>query len=464
MTSRTARGWMRWARGVFAVGTGMLCLSVRAAETSKASAAIAALDRAIMMRTAPDGKIYGRNEIDPLIWRDSVEGRAGEARGRGQGALKRVTELADAEVKRCSAAQRALVQNRVWTVFDHVRAHTGARTAADREYLQLLARTMAKLALDKKEIAAITDPLAEAAASNLWPSQPTLSGGPDVFLPAGIAEEGGAWTTLGRSDGWVNAKQHTTGFGGRSLFFVRVNFPKGSAGPAAYFKAIADFPAPWVFENDPNFPLSPHFVANPDLPELPAGAEFALVRRLAVIDREGRWQSTPLTLSMQLRHYRVTNQKSLEKLRAQITSPNDPGPLFDRLQSFAEFDLETTVVSEGERGMMKPVRSADKSWFFMLQMGSDQVDGTIDGRTLDNFPTGPQGVAMFCVQCHSGLGVRSVNSLMFITTAQTVKLGGLTPLAPADEAERTALRKTEQADWGALQAFWPAAETTAPVH
>jgi hypothetical protein len=40
---------------------------------------------------------------------------------------------------------------------------------------------MSKLALDLPEIASISDPLVDAAASGRWPAAPTHDGGADIF-------------------------------------------------------------------------------------------------------------------------------------------------------------------------------------------------------------------------------------------------------------------------------------------
>src|SRR5476651_1112342 len=89
---------------------------VRADDAFPARSRIAALDRMIMVREARDGKRYGENEIDPLLWDDSEYFLDGESRRRLLVALRDVTNLNDNEVRRCAPSQRALVQNRVWTV------------------------------------------------------------------------------------------------------------------------------------------------------------------------------------------------------------------------------------------------------------------------------------------------------------------------------------------------------------
>ncbi len=457
MTSAGARAWKAFGRGVLVLAgsTLLLCARLGAAAPTTASACITALDRAIMVRIAPDGKIYGENEIDPLVWSGSDYFLRGRSRTQLLAALEALNSLSDADLRRCSPVQRALVQNRVWTVFDHVWLHTGE----DREYLQTLMRAMVKLALDRNEIETITDPLAAAASSGRWPAQPAAPGGPDVFLPREIATADGPWMTLGRDEGELVAKYHATQFHGRSLFSLRVRFPEGELTPATYFKTVADFPNAWLSEDVRERKL------NPTLPELPVGAEFALIRRLAVVDRAGCWRATALTLSVQLRRYRVTNREALDKLRA-LASPSD-SEFFRRLQSFAEFELETGAVAASQPGRLMAIHPADKRFMFFFAHDFDQVDSR--GRAVSDFQSGPQNTPMrFCANCHAGLGLGSVNTLIFPSFPSSqvppLTLARLTPHEIADEADKAASWKTQQAEWSALQALWPVAEKAASVH
>lgn len=432
-------------------------LSLSAAEemaaAASASAQITALDRVIMIRTASDGKVYGENEVDPLLWSESTYFLQGESRTRLLAALETVSALPDSAVRQCPPAQRALVQSRVWRVFDHVQASTASRTRADRDYLQALARAMARLALDSEEIAAIPDSLGLAARSGRWPTEPGSRGGPDIFMPADFTETGGRWVYLGREESGMIASHHSQQLGNRSLFLVGVRFPEGSISPTAYFKSLAEFPTPWLAKDSHEQEL------NAKVPELPAHADFALIRRLAVIDREGRWQATPLTLSLQLRHYRVTSRQEWASLLAKIVPGDDSKPS-ERLQSFAEFELETSAVAEGRSSTFRAVRADESQFRFVFAHGFDHIDGA--GVVWPGFKPGPDAPAMACTQCHGGLGLKSVNTVMFFSTS--FKLPRLVSRTVAEEASKTAAGKMQQEDWGALQAFWPASEVPLAVH
>jgi hypothetical protein len=417
----------------------------RAEEPSIASTRIAALDRTIMIRTGADGKTYGENEVDPLLWSSSKYFLSGESRARLLRALAAVSSLADAELGRCAPAQRALVQNRVWTVFDHVRMHTGGRSQVDRDYLKAMATAMVKLALDEREIASIPDPLALAAASGQWPAAPTGTGGADIFLPPDIVTAKGRWEELVRERGEPIAPNHVSQSGGRSLFSLLARFPDGATPPRDYFKAVTEFPLPWVRDEIFGARLSP------DLPPLPVGAEFALIRRLAVVGRDGLWHATPLTLTIQLRHYRVTTREAFETLRA-----TESDTFRMRLQSFAEFELETTGIAEGRSGRMRAVGPGDKKFMVFFSHGIDQVGG-MPGRALD-FQVGPSfGRMKMCANCHAGIGLGSINTLLFPTGAMP-----LSSLVSPDEKRESAAGahwKESRVEWGTLQAFWAVASS-----
>lgn len=413
-----------------------------AAETPIASAVIAALERTIMVRAGRDGKTYGEHEVDPLLWPDSTYFLSGESRHRLVGALDAVNQLADADVRRCPPAQRALAQNRAWTVFDYVAAtREREHRAVYRELLRALAATMAKLALDEKEIAAIPDPLVAAAKSARWPVAPKGRERVEVFLPPELAREDGAWTTLVHESGEVMAPNHARTFGGRSVFTVRVRFPAQGPNVADYFQRVAAIPVPWVAMANDVMSLA----LSPDVPALPVDTEVALIRRVAVIDREGRWRATPLTLSVQLRHYWVTTRDAYPK---SLGADGQPAGV----QSFAKFELDPAPLARGGMGELRALTADEKGFGFFFAHSFDQVDGA---GGFPGFEAGPHHETMrACFQCHSQAGLGSFNSLGFFTRA--VPLPRLVTAEEGREVAATENWKTVRVEWGMLQAFWPA--------
>lgn len=403
---------------------------------------LAELDGAIMLRTAPDGKTYGHDEIDPLVWKGSSYLLTGESRTRLRAALEKVLTLPEAEIRRCPPEQRALVQNRVWTLFDSVKLRQ-----PDSGDLPLLAKAIAKLALDPTEIKTLADPLREAAGSGRWPAEPNDKGGPDIFLPRGITDEAGLWVDLLRQDGELTAKRHASEFGGRTWFSVRAYFPDGRAAMEKYFQQVAAESKPWTEDGR----------LNRSLPVLPKGAMFALVRKLAVIDREGHWQATSVTLSVQIRRYQVTDRSEFERL---IATSGQPDLSRRSMQNFAEFRLMTAAAAAGQGASLRAVLPDGSSFLFFSTFDIDQIDGTIGGsspRVLPGFKSGPQDLSVrACFTCHLQPGLESINTLTFNERSAPLTL--LVPATLEREIAATARWKTQQTDWQALRAFWPKEE------
>lgn len=410
-----------------------------AGKASAAAAAavvkLAALDRTIMLRTGGDGKTYGRNEVDPLIWSGSDYFTRGASRDRLRTALATVDAMSDAEIRRCSPAQRALVQNRVWTVLDHI-VRRQQRPDDNRDLLRTLAKVMGKLALTDHDLGSIVDPLHEAMTGGKYPAEPAEEGGPTIFLPRDLGQ------VLTRERGGPTARNHLQTFGGRSSFVASVKMPADGPSPEVYFKSVAEFPLPWSMSDAQNLGL------NRGVPALLAGTTVALVRRLAVVGRDGRWRVTPLTLSVQVRRYHVTDWPTVEKRRAARTDGTT-----GHLQSFAQFVLETEGIGAGGPGSLRPIEASEKRFEFLFAHDFDQVDESGD-RHFPNFVPGPQHQPLqICAMCHGGVGLQSINTLTF--AENSVPIARLIPTEPGRGAEFDAYWKESRVEWGALMALWP---------
>jgi hypothetical protein len=451
-------------RGLPTILLALLFGASTAAYAQPPIAVLDALHQTIMLRKGTDGKTYGVGETDPLLWGGSAYFLSGESRERLTAAVNAVAALPDSAIQNCPPAQRALLQNRVWTVFDYLYEHrysttedgkrgNGLLADRDRTLLQLLATVMAKLALDDSDITTIPDPLLEAATSGRWPKQPDPAGGPDVFLPADLGSIGGRWINLIRADGEPIAPEHLRGSGGRSCFLVSARFPDKGPTVENYFKTVADFPVPWLpGERDPRPDGTLEFRLNPALPSFPPGSIFALIRKLQVVDRQGRVRTTPLTLSVQLRYYRIV-QSTAEAERPKTISD------IRKRQSFAEFRLETDVVAQGGAPRLRAVTAAEKDYLFFRDVGTDQIDGSPAEHFSPNFTSAPRNVSLeSCYNCHPGLGLSSINSAVGFRNPP-FPLG---PLIPDDsnrngvhETDLATIWKMRRASWGVLVAFWP---------
>jgi len=419
---------------------------VAGASSTGAISVLETLHRTIMLRPSPDGTVQGADETDPLVWGGTQYFLAGESLARLIAGADAVANLPAQEVSRCPPAQRALVQNRLWALFDFLDAHLG-KNREDEPYLRGLAKAMAKLALTDQELASIPDPLGEAARSGQWPLRPSPESGADIFLPEDLARGSGPWVALGRADGNPVAPLHLRFFGARSAFEIRARFPDGGPSVPAYFKIVSEEPTPWISTSKRDAFGHPLFRLNPSMPELPRGAQFVLVRTLLVVDRDARVRTTPLVLTAQFRMY-WANEPAHGATNVggrMIPSPIQP-------QSLSEFTLATDAVAAGEPPRLRAIAPDEGRFTFFFDMGIDQVKSVPQKNR--NAPL------RACLQCHGGPGLLSINSTLG-TEGSAFSPGKAVPFAhlvaePAGtEGRRAAAGKLTQPDWKALLSFWP---------
>src|SRR5262249_52803776 len=121
----------------------------------------------------------------------------------------------------------------------------------------------------------------------------------EPYLPCDLFFADGPWVCVGRPDGPVAPEHYLRGENRftNSVFLVFLRLPAGRAATVDYLKKLRSFSEPAAVKTDGDRGNVP----NPKLPELPDGAEFALVRWALLIDSSHRVAATPLTESVQLR-------------------------------------------------------------------------------------------------------------------------------------------------------------------
>jgi hypothetical protein len=256
------------------------------------------LYEALFVRVGPDGRAYGQDRLEPLLWRASKHLLEEHSNKRAIALLEEFLKnkgekLIDDPLK------RALLQRDLWLVFNWLegshdnfaepRLEADVASAAQERLRRPLAAVIGRLALSRKEIQELPDNYAAAVVSNRFarrfdPEQPDQS-----YLPSDLLSAEGPWACVGRTDG-ITAPGHlaqperTENRFTNSLFLVFLRLPAGRAATIAYLKQLRSF--------DPK---------DPKLPELPDGTQFALVRRALLIDTSHRVAPTALTESVQLR-------------------------------------------------------------------------------------------------------------------------------------------------------------------
>src|SRR5688500_655861 len=202
--------------------------------------------------------------------------------------------------------KRALLQSKLWAIFDTVSDPTGAyrqeRAAITRHASELVQR----LALTESEIAALPDNYAATIAAKAFPASHDPTNSPQPFLPPDLLPVGRAWLAISDSFGFPPAAAaHAEAVQGRSVFYVLIRLPGGIRQTEAYTRALASHPKPLAWEESyARYPYARSAVrVAPDLPQCPAGTQVALVQRMLLPDSGGELRLTPIIQSIQIRVY-----------------------------------------------------------------------------------------------------------------------------------------------------------------
>jgi hypothetical protein len=365
---------------------------------------------ALLVRTGPDGRAYGEDRLEPLLWKESEYLLKGKSADRAVAVLEEfLREKGESLIE--DPVKRAVLQRDLWLVSNW---SAGGRLSAP------LAKVIDRLALSPDQIAKLPDNYAAAVASKKYadrfdPEKPERS-----YLPPDLFKPDGPWVCVGRTDG-PTAPQHLeeSGFNRftNSVFLVFVKLPGGRDATLDYLKRLAAFDKPWALPNaDEKSRERYQFLPNPAVPQFPKGTEVALVRRALLIDSSRRVVPSPLTESIQLRVMRADTPTMTPALLDQL-SPFSPAGLrrVAERQAFFDFQLRRADLFAKEAGGLRDV-SGERD--FKTGFASHQWDEF--GQQRSPASTGgpfPQRSQPFennrasCAICHPLPGVYGFNSL-----------------------------------------------------
>lgn len=391
------------------------------------------LREALFVRTAPDGEKFGNSELDILVWRNSRYLLTSPSREK---AIQVLDNFIHGHGERSvrDPVERAMLQRDLWALFDrsanyNTQSDPGApESHATRELQLRLVTVIRRLAMPANVIDRLPDSFAEAE-TRLQPSG----------FPQGIFVSDSPWLLVGRPEG-TTATEHTRDFGGRSLFLVFVKFPGGRDQALRYLKELREFVPALVYSNESlssgsTFQNRQQLGTNRATPQFPAGTQWALVRRLCLIDDRGLIRATRMIESVQTRTYSAVPEtdNNFDALRnAQIVAEFQ----MDRKSGFA-----LRAVEEGEREFQfVHFRSMGVDPFeHMNASGWDRSRDRVRGQTLKT-----------CMKCHLARGILSVNTYSDFGQAAP-KLDGSTL---ERETSATVHWKSRQFDWGLLKGLW----------
>ncbi len=396
------------------------------------------LHEALWDRVGPDGRVYGHDRVDPLLWsqtRHLLEGPSRDA------ALQLLREFLDKHGEKLidDPLKRAMLQRDLWAIFDWLaNPHTYENYKPIGEEAQAmlrrpLAQVIARLALDSQSIEKLPDMYAAAVASKQFalkydPAQPQTS-----FIPPDLFDPEGRWVCVGRNGSDIVVPAHARGFS-RSIFQVFLKLPEGRKAASDYLTALSSFKEPFRLQPLPN---DDRFLPrlNPELPQFPAGTQVALVRSAMLIDSGSRLRATRIIESVQLR--------------------DDTGNY--------EFTLSRALLFGGTAGGLRAVATDERD--FPLNFNTTSKDELERIVVRDDFARRRQIVMKSCVACHRhGASLQSFNTFV----------GGFSPpgpeLHPSFHDSRTTARgetaairnKQIRYDWGLLEGLISEVRESAP--
>jgi hypothetical protein len=420
------------------------------------------LHEALLARIGPDGRTYGLDRVEPLLWPGTKHLLEDRSRDRALALLEdflknKGEKLIDDPLK------RAILQRDLWLVFSWLEGShdsfadpplsTEAWQASQKRLRRPLAAVIGRLALSPEQIKQLPDTYAAAVASGAFPRRFDPAQPDRPHLPPDLFATDGPWVCLGRPDGPV-APEHLREENGNpfthSVFLVFLRLPAGRAATLDYLKRLRAFDQPFLVKADDAARGTDKYIPNPKLPQLPVGTEVALVRRALLIASTLTPMPTALTESVQLRVYREVPELTRKNLDAALAGGTADSRRAQAWQSFHEFRLSRALLFAGRAGGLSPVSADERD--FKTGFGAHPW-GELETQPF----TGPRlPVKETCFACHSLPGVYSFNSFYHYRIANwrdgdSRRPAALTEASAAEVAEASVRWKQGRPSWTALR-------------
>jgi hypothetical protein len=381
------------------------------------------------MVIGPDKVTFDPNEHDPLHWSRIWFPKPGPVDYLLKGmpyreSIALLDEFLVGENLDSDPLQRAFLQHDLWAVFDYLSDPRWLQGDATklyrnerRELYRRLARAIERLALTDDEISKLPDNYAAAVAARKYPSKFDAGRPERAFLPPDLWEPEGAWVLISE---WADnplAIRHTAFFGGRSTFAVFLRLPEGRDQTVKYLAQLRE----WKPKAGEAIPLDGGAIP----PQVPPQTQFALARRMMLVNNAGELVPTRLTETFQIR----------------VLPPAEkPGP---DVQTFLEFRLRRQDLASGKEDGLSAVGNEERDRSDMLELGP----GNDEERH--------EPILRACRGCHSDQGILSMNS--YTGNMDNIsRLRGIRSLveSPLKRQEDATLDwKQKQFSWGLLTGF-----------
>src|SRR5215468_1451917 len=215
------------------------------------------LHKALFVRVGPDGRTYGQDRLEPLLWTGSKHLLEEKSNKRAVALLKEfLKNKGDKLVE--DPLKRAVLQRDLWLVFNWLEGEHSkhfyepqlkpeeVRAARDR-LRRPLAAVIGRLALTPDQIKKLPDNYAAAVASGQFARRFDPEHPDKPYLPADLFAADGPWVCVGRPDGPV-APEHLRDTGTNkftnSAFLLFLRLPAGRAATVDYLKRLRSFDQP----------------------------------------------------------------------------------------------------------------------------------------------------------------------------------------------------------------------------
>jgi hypothetical protein len=319
--------------------------------------------RRLLDRHDAQGKTWGCDDVDPLLWQRSKHILVGAAYLETAALLDEFIRT-HAEQLIHDPPQRAVFQRDLWAVFDWLAQRADEHGRERKELEKRLATIIKAVALKSSEIKQLPDNYQQLRG---WTTS-------DRFA---LPDSSSNWLLIGRDDAGPVAPIHSSYFS-RSLFLVYMKLPPGRLAASTYLESMRAYSRKHSPGDDcQSHPCSP--------PQFPVGTELALVRRAILIDTSGKPVVSPVTESVQLRRYREIPRK--------FTIDYD-----GKMQDVAEFQVSRRAILKGELSLRRVGENEDQFSVFATH-GFDFFESGEDFK-------GSRALRR-CHSCHQGVGVAS---------------------------------------------------------
>jgi hypothetical protein len=360
--------------------------------------------RQFYRRTTNDGKEYGSDELDPLLWFDATYLLNGDSHPQAIQVLDEfLTTQAENLIR--DPLKCAMFQHDIWAVFDWLSFQSDPYPS-QRQALEIrLAQVIKRVALTRQQIISLPNHYKLAVESNVFPANYQNDEPEAAFLPFDLFQPDSAWVPMGRENGPI-AMAHTNSspFFGRSVFLVFVRSPDGRAATLDFIRSL---------NTDPR-------------PVLTVGSDVALVRRMLLIDDQGDLILSPLNETIQIRHFKPE-------------------------QIFHEFELDRTRLFDGFAGGLH----SKNDLFLLFSSHGDVFEGNYGPELQTTIPD-------ICKTCHSEDRLSSnsghIQTMLSYSRFRFPLPDNQQPVLSAtaweSEAQVVTEWKINHPTWQSLEAFW----------